>query len=136
MPAEPVVSESISALADRLLEAREAMSAAKAVVEYLQAQLDGADHQLAQAMLAADIQRFTKDERTFYRRLVVSVTPIEKDTLYAWLKVNGHADLVTETVPAKTLSSWYQELPEEKQLQLVTLVKVYEAVKVGVRKGG
>lgn len=123
-------------LASQMLLGREAVEHANEALEYLKRQQADVERELANLMVAQDVSKLTYVDRTIYTRVVTAVSPIEKVKLYQWLKANGYADLVVETVMTQTLKAWWKELPDIKQEELKAkqLVSVFEDVKLGVRK--
>jgi hypothetical protein len=104
------------------------------------ATIETVEQELVNAMIAEEMQNFTRNGLTFYLLPKLYASPVaeRKQELFAWLKANGYGDLVQETVHYNTLKAWvkeqmkenYDELPEE----LKPLLNVYEETGVGIRK--
>lgn len=99
---------------------------------------------LSEAMVDAEMQRFTRGDRSFYLATKTFVSPKaeRKDELLKWLVDEGHASLVQSTVNSNTLAAFVRELLDDGTGEvddlptgLGDLVNVHRQPTVQVRKG-
>lgn len=126
-------------LADRLAELRAMKKDTEDRLKEINAEIEKVDAELAERMLAEEVQNFSRNGQTFYLNTTVraSAKADRKQDLFQWFKEHGLGDMVTETVNANTLSAWVREqLEESDELPegLEELVNVYEKTTVGIRK--
>jgi hypothetical protein len=126
-------------MADRLRDLREMKAELESRLKEVNAQIEEAEQTLAQAMLAEEMQNFTRNGQMFYLTTKTYASPVaeRKPELFAWLKEHGYGDLVQETVHTNTLAAFVREQLEENDKLpdgLDELVNVYEKISVGVRK--
>lgn len=127
-------------MADRLKTLQEQKKDLEAKAKALGAEITDLDLQLSDAMTEAELDRFSRNGRTFYlkSRLFASPAAGRKDEMMQALKENGYGSLVTETVNANTLVSFIKEqreiTGEEIPEWLGDTVSTYEKVSVGIRK--
>jgi len=128
-------------LADKVAELRERKDALSAELKEINETLDDAEKDLIAEMVAEDMPKFMRNGRTFYLsvNLRASIKADRKEDCFAWLKANGYAALVQESVNVRTLASFVKELTEDggKPLPdiLGNMLSVYEESKVNIRKG-
>src|SRR5690606_16078792 len=125
--------------ADRLRDLRDRKAEMEEQLKALNTEIDATERALVEAMVNEEIQNFVRGDRLFYLRTetYVSAKAERRPELLAWLKANGLADIVQETVHPRTLSAAVREiLEQDDQLPdgLAGLVNVYEKVTVGLRK--
>ena len=133
-------SNDLFALADELRELKETKKRLEDELKTVGLEIDRVDAVLAQRMVDAETQNFTRNGTMF---CLISMTRASaaagrKDELFEALREAGYGDLVYETVNANSLSAFVKEqttengdiLPE----WLNGLVTVFEKTTVGVRK--
>src|SRR5690606_10177728 len=103
-------------LADRLRELRDRKAGLEEQLKALNAEIEETDRKLAEAMVNEEIQNFVRGDRQFYLRTetYVSAKAERRPELLAWLKANGLADIVQETVHPRTLSAAVKELLQDE----------------------
>lgn len=137
---EEVISNEMFALAERLKTLRDEKSASEQRTREINAELDEVERQLADMMVSAETQNFTRGGTMFSltNKTRASAVADCKDKLYKALKRKGHGSLVYETVNANSLSAFVNEQLAENGEELPEwlngLVNVYEQTKVSVRK--
>jgi len=131
----------IQNLADQVAELRDRRDNFKAQFDETKAELEVAEKELVDLMVAEDMPKFTRNGRTFYlsMKLLASILPDKKAECYEWLKENGYGTLVIETVMAQTLTAFVKELRGDDDAPLPVgleeFLKVYEESKLNIRKG-
>jgi hypothetical protein len=133
-------SNDLFALADELRELKETKKRLENELKAVGFDIDRVDTDLAQRMMDAETQNFTRNGTMFCLTSTTraSATAGRKDELFESLRTAGYGDLVYETVNANSLSAFVKEqttengdiLPE----WLDGLVTVFEKTTVGVRK--
>ena len=128
-------------LADRLLELRDRKAELEELLKGVNAEIERTNQQLAEAMVAEELQSFVRGDKLFYLRTETYVSPAaeRKLELIEWLKANGLGDIVQETVHPRTLSATVKEMLEEDDElppDLAELVTVFEKTTVGLRRAG
>ena len=133
-------SEELFALADQLRELKETKKFAEQELKEITEEIDRVDAVLAQRMVDAETQNFTRNGTMF---CLISTTRASaaagrKDELFEALREAGYGDLVYETVNANSLSAFVKEQTTENGDTLPEwldgLVTVFEKTTVGVRK--
>lgn len=138
---EPLQSGDMFALADTLRRLKEQKDMLEEQLKEVNAAIEETDAALVKLMIDEEMPRFVRNGKTFYvnTRLYASPADGQKEAMMNWLKENGYADLVKETVNANSLSSWVKEIKEEHDGQLPAdlepLINVYEKTTVGIRAG-
>lgn len=128
-------------MADELKAYKEKKKELEAEVKAVTAEIERLDLELSDAMAEAEVERFSRNGRTFYlsSRLYASPAAGMKEELFQALKDNGFGFIVTETVNANTLASFVKEQMaennEEVPAWLTEKISTYEKVSVGIRKG-
>ncbi len=125
-------------LADRLRDLREEKTRRDSELKALNAEIDELNDKLVEMMVDAEMQKFDRAGKLFYlsTRTYASPAKGQQETLYGWLRTNGYADLVRETVYAQSLAAFVKELLEEDDglpEDLANLVNVYEKTSVNIR---
>lgn len=128
-------------LADRLLDLRERKEQLSEQLKAVNAEIEEVDRQLAELMLAEEIQNFVRSGRMFYLKTETYASAVSdrKAELIEWLKANGLGDIVQETVHPRTLSATVKEMLEEDDElpeELSELVNIFEKTTVGLRRAG
>jgi hypothetical protein len=127
-------------LADRLKALRDEKKYAEDEVKRVNAAIDETDFALSELMAAEEVQNFTRDGSMFYLTVQTNASAVSglKDDLYDAIRAEGHGDLITETIHARTLSSFVKDIIEENDDVIPEwidgLINIHEKVKVGVRK--
>ena len=133
-------SNDLFALADELRELKETKKRLEDELKTVGLEIDRVDAVLAQRMVDAETQNFTRNGTMF---CLISMTRASaaagrKDELFEALREAGYGDLVYETVNANSLSAFVKEQTTENGDALPEwldgLVTVFEKTTVGVRK--
>ena len=133
-------SNDLFALADELRELKETKKRLEDELKTVGLEIDRVDAVLAQRMVDAETQNFTRNGTMF---CLISMTRASaaagrKDELFEALREAGYGDLVYETVNANSLSAFVKEQTTENEDVLPSwldgLVNVFEKTTVGVRK--
>ena len=133
-------SNDLFALADELRELKETKKRLEDELKTVGLEIDRVDAVLAQRMVDAETQNFTRTGTMF---CLISMTRASaaagrKDELFEALREAGYGDLVYETVNANSLSAFVKEQTTENGDTLPEwldgLVTVFEKTTVGVRK--
>ena len=133
-------SNDLFALADELRELKETKKRLEDELKTVGLEIDRVDAVLAQRMVDAETQNFTRNGTMF---CLISTTRASaaagrKDELFEALREAGYGDLVYETVNANSLSAFVKEQTTENEDVLPSwldgLVNVFEKTTVGVRK--
>jgi hypothetical protein len=132
-------SQGIFYLADRLKALRDEKAAIEGQLKEVNTQIEQAEQDLVNAMVAEEMQNFVRGGQMFYltTKVYANAVPERKQELFTWLKANGYGDMVQETVHAQTLAAFVREqLDEAEELpsDLEPLVNVFEKTSVGLRR--
>ena len=85
-------------------------------------------------MTVEDLQRFSMDGNTFFKRVDTFPKIINLEAFYAWLDEHGERSIVKETIHSKTLQAWYKDVGLEFEEELKNgLLEVFEKMTVGLR---
>ncbi len=134
------VSERMFELADRLKELRDTKKELEQKLKLINAEIEGVDFNLANAMMESETQNFTRSGVMFCltNTTRASVATERKDELFEALRTEGYGGLIYETVNANSLSAFIKEQMSENNNQIPDwlngLVNVFEKTTVGVRK--
>lgn len=130
----------VFALADQLVSLRDRKKQLEEQTKETNAEIERIERELVEQMRVNELQNFKRSGKLFYQSVKTYASPRAdaKERVYAWLKENGYADLVKETVHAQTFSSLVNEwietdgaIPDE----VADLINVTEKVTIGIRKG-
>jgi hypothetical protein len=133
-------SNDLFALADELRELKETKKRLEDDLKAVGLEIDRVDSGLAQRMIDAETQNFTRNGTMFCLTSTTraSAAAGRKDELFEALREAGYGDLVYETVNANSLSAFVKEQTAENEDVLPSwlngLVNVFEKTTVGVRK--
>ena len=133
-------SNELFALADQLRELKETKKYAEQELKEITEEIDRVDAALAEQMIAAETQNFTRNGTMFCltNTTRASATAGRKEELFSALRGAGFGDLVYETVNANSLSAFVKEQTTENGDALPQwldgLVAVFEKTTVSVRK--
>ena len=134
------MSAALFELADRLRTLKDRKAELEDELKQVNAEIERVDQELAQAMVAEEIQNFVRGDKLYYLKTETYVSAVaeRKPELIEWLKANGYDSIVQETVHPRTLSATVKELKEEYGDELppdlAELVNVFEKTTVGLRK--
>lgn len=135
-----VQGNEIFALADRLKALWDRKADLDEQIKAVNAEIEEVERALSEAMVAEEMQNFTRNGLTFYLLPKLYVSPVaeRKQEFFAWLRANGFGDMIQETVNANTLRAWVKEQMEENNDELPEdlkpLLNVHEEIGVGIRK--
>ena len=133
-------NKQIFSMADRLKQLKDDKKALEAKVKEIGVEIDALESTLSNVMVTEEVDKFSRNGSTFYLTSKLYASPVsgKKDDMYAALKANGYASIVTQTVNAQTLASVCREMMAENDAQLPAwldgLVNTYEKTSVGIRK--
>lgn len=127
-------------LGDKLIDLTDRKKALETELKALNKELDQAESVLVRKMTDEETPRFERGGRLLYLTTRTYASPMAgaKEQLYHWLKENGYADLVKETVAVQSLASMAKELLEEDDALpegLQPLLNVFDKTTVGMRQG-
>lgn len=134
-------NKEIFALADELNAAKELKKDLDKKTKENNARIEELDRELSDAMTEAELEKFTRNGRTFYlnSRLFASPKADMKEEMFEALIEHGYGDLITRTVNANTLASFCKEQRDEKTDEipgwLAAVVNTHDKISVGIRKG-
>ncbi len=107
------MNSKLTGLAQRFRELKDQKEAHEETLKAINKELeDLAVNQLPTAMDENEIEKFTVEGvGTIYQQVEVyaNVKKENQETFFAWLRENGHGDLVKETVYPQTLKSFAKE---------------------------
>lgn len=134
----------VVALGEEMARLREELKEKKAEVKEIQARYDEVRHrQLPEAMANAGLVtdsgkgKFTlSDGSTIYLASSVKayVRRDDEGTFHSWLRANGHADLIRETVHHQTLRAFVREQLEQGN-PLPNVVNEHHETSARIRRG-
>lgn len=133
-------SNDLFVLADELRELKETKKRLEDELKAVGLEIDRVDVELAQRMVDAETQNFTRNGTMFCLTSTTraSATAGRKEELFEALREAGYGDLIYETVNANSLSAFVKEQTTENDDSLPQwldgLVTVFEKTTVGVRK--
>lgn len=133
------MSAALFELADRLRTLKDRKAELEDELKQVNAEIERVDQELAQAMVAEEIQNFVRGDKLYYLKTETYVSAVaeRKPELIEWLKANGLGDIVQEAVHPRTLSATIREMMEESDElppDLAELVNIFEKTTVGLRK--
>jgi hypothetical protein len=127
-----IIADDLVRYRDQKKEIEEALKATNELIAQT-------EEQLVTAMVEEEMQNFTRNGRQFIltNRTYANAKAGMMPAVCEWMKDNGLADMVKESVHPQTLQAWVKEqieevgaLPEE----LEPLVNVYEKSGISIRK--
>ena len=122
--------------ADKFFEAREQRDYLKQELKLAQEKLDAAEKELVSFMDSNGLQNFKDATRGMvYLREQLYVRLDDESKAFTWLRENGYADIIKETVNNKTLTSVSKEVLEKDAIAIPGVESTFET-KIGFRKGG
>ena len=134
------MEKQILTLAQTLKTLRDTKSETESEVKNLNAEIEKITAELSGLMTENEMPSFTHSGFTFSLSTRTFASPLagDKETLYAALRENGYADLITETVNSNTLSATVSGLIEENDDALPEWlegkVSTYDKVSVRIAK--
>lgn len=123
-------------LARELASLRDRKETLDADMKALASQIENVARELADAMLAEDVQRFTVDDRTFFTAVAAFSRVIDEERLLAFLREHGEGGMIRETVHPSTFRAWWKTTGQpcfEEELK-AGIVEAFEKVEVRVRR--
>jgi len=104
-------------------------------LKQIQKKYDITEEKLFDLMFDLDIQSVEIEGKKVYRKVSQYPRIINQEDFFQWLRDNGYAELIKETVNAQTLGSWYREyISEHEDASFEEMLDVFEKKGLGVRK--
>jgi hypothetical protein len=126
-------------VADDLVRYRDRKKEIEEALKEINALITETEEQLVSAMIEEEMQNFTRNGRQFIltNRTYANAKAGMMPAICEWMKDNGLADMVKESVHPQTLQAWVKEQIEEAGAlpeELSELVNVYERSGISIRK--
>jgi hypothetical protein len=126
-------------VADDLVRYRDRKKEIEEALKEINALITETEEQLVSAMIEEEMQNFTRNGRQFIltNRTYANAKAGMMPAVCEWMKDNGLADMVKESVHPQTLQAWVKEQIEEAGAlpeELSELVNVYEKSGISIRK--
>jgi predicted translin family RNA/ssDNA-binding protein len=126
-------------VADDLVRYRDQKKKAEDALKEINELIAQTEEQLVAAMVEEEMQNFTRNGRQFIltNRTYANAKAGMMPAVCEWMKDNGLADMVKESVHPQTLQAWVKEQIEEAGAlpeELEPLVNVYEKSGISIRK--
>jgi len=133
-----VTTTKLSDLADLLLSWRLSKENAEEVLKTANERIRQVESEIVAKMQEEEIDKFAHAGSLFSPR-VESHPSVNKDTealFHTWLEQHNEDGILKRTVHPSTLKAWYKENQDRfaEELSEKGLVKVYEEIRVSVRK--
>jgi hypothetical protein len=127
-----IIADDLVRYRDQKKEIEEALKATNELIAQT-------EEQLVTAMVEEEMQNFTRNGRQFIltNRTYANAKAGMMPAVCEWMKDNGLADMVKESVHPQTLQAWVKEQIEEAGAlpeELSELVNVYEKSGISIRK--
>ena len=127
------------ATADTLADLRDQKKKAEDALKEINEMISQTEEQLVAQMVEEEMQNFTRNGRQFIltSRTYANAKAGMMPKVCEWMKDNGLADMVKESVHPQTLQAWVKEQIEEAGAlpeELSELVNVYEKSGISIRK--
>ncbi len=124
--------------ADRLVTLRDRKKELEDELKEVNAEIAGTEEQLVSAMIEEEMQNFTRNGKQFIltNRTYANAKAGMMPAICEWMKDNGLADMVKESVHPQTLQAWVKEQLEEAGAlpeELEPLINVYEKSGISIR---
>lgn len=104
-------------------------------LKQIQKTYDITEENLFNLMFDLDIQSIEIEGKKVYRKINQYPRIINQEEFFTWLRDNGFAELIKETVNPKTLGSWYKEYTSQNEdTNFEEMLDIFEKKGVGVRK--
>lgn len=125
--------------ADKLVTLRDRKKEIEDELKQVNAEITETEEQLVNAMVEEEMQNFTRNGRQFIltSRTYANAKAGMMPEICSWMKQNGLADMVKESVHPQTLQAWVKEQIEEAGAlpeDLEPLVNVYEKSGIAIRR--
>jgi hypothetical protein len=125
-------------IADDLVRYRDRKKEIEEALKEINALITETEEQLVSAMIEEEMQNFTRNGRQFIltNRTYANAKAGMMPAVCEWMKDNGLADMVKESVHPQTLQAWVKEQIEEAGAlpeELEPLVNVYEKSGISIR---
>ena len=126
-------------IADDLVRYRDQKKEIEEALKEINTLITETEEQMVAAMVEEEMQNFTRNGKQFIltNRTYANAKAGMMPAVCEWMKDNGLADMVKESIHPQTLQAWVKEqieeagsLPEE----LSELVNVYEKSGISIRK--
>lgn len=126
-------------IADDLVRYRDRKKEIEEALKEINALITETEEQLVSAMVEEEMQNFTRNGKQFIltNRTYANAKAGMMPAVCEWMKDNGLADMVKESVHPQTLQAWVKEQIEEAGAlpeDLSELVNVYEKSGISIRK--
>lgn len=135
-----ITTNRILILADKLTELRDQKGELTDQLKDVNSKIEELNETMVEIMINEEMPSFKRSGRTFFLNTRTFASPKggQREAMHNWLKENGFADLIKETVHSSTLSSFAKEyIDENDELpeDLAEVLNVYDKISVGVRRG-
>ena len=126
-------------IADDLVRYRDQKKEIEEALKEINELIAQTEEQLVAAMVEEEMQNFTRNGKQFIltNRTYANAKAGMMPAVCEWMKDNGLADMVKESVHPQTLQAWVKEQIEEAGAlpeELSELVNVYEKSGISIRK--
>ena len=126
-------------VADDLVRYRDQKKEIEEALKEINALITETEEQLVNLMIEEEMQNFTRNGKQFIltNRTYANAKAGMMPAVCEWMKDNGLADMVKESVHPQTLQAWVKEQLEEAGAlpeELEPLVNVYEKSGISIRK--
>ncbi len=126
-------------IADDLVRYRDQKKEIEEALKEINELIAQTEEQLVAAMVEEEMQNFTRNGKQFIltNRTYANAKAGMMPAVCEWMKDNGLADMVKESVHPQTLQAWVKEQIEEAGAlpeDLSELVNVYEKSGISIRK--
>lgn len=93
------------------------------------------EEKLFDLMFDLDVQSIEIEDKKVYRKVSQYPKIINQEDFFQWLRDNGYAELIKETVNTQTLGSWYREyISDHEESNFEEMLDIFEKKGLGVRK--
>ncbi len=128
----------LSDLANLLISWRLSKENAEEVLRTANERIRQVESEIVAKMQEEEIDKFAHAGSLFYPRVEShpSVNKEQEALFHAWLEQHGEDGIVKRTVHPSTLKAWYKANADRfaEELSEKGFVKVYEEIRIGVRK--
>ena len=126
-------------IADDLVRYRDQKKEIEEALKEINTLITETEEQMVAAMVEEEMQNFTRNGKQFIltNRTYANAKAGMMPAVCEWMKDNGLADMVKESVHPQTLQAWVKEQIEEAGAlpeELEPLVNVYEKSGISIRK--
>jgi len=126
-------------ISDKLVILRDRKKELEDELKEVNSDITETEEQLVAAMVEEEMQNFTRNGRQFIltNRTYANAKAGMMPEICSWMKDNGLADMVKESVHPQTLQAWVKEQLEEVGAlpkELGEMLNVYEKSGISIRK--